>query len=322
MTKVALIGIGGMGFNHFKQYAKLEDVKVIAVADVRTDMAKEKVEDESIHIYDSMEALLANETPDMIDICTPSYMHADMSIKALELGYHVVCEKPMALSSADTARMKAAAEKSGKQFMIAHVVRFMTPYMYLKKIIDSGELGKPVHIDMKRLSAVPKWSWEDWMRDTKKSGATPIDLSIHDIDFVQYVFGEPKLVNGVHRKLKNNSDYIVSNMVYDDFAVTVTGAWYSCDFKFTAEYTAVFENGCVKCSNGEIIKNGEKIELETESVNEDTGINISGADGYLGELKYFIECMKQRIKPEKVTPESSEASVRLVERILENAIVL
>lgn len=322
MTKVALIGIGGMGFNHFKQYEKIEDAQVIAVADVRTDMAKEKVADASIHIYESMEALLENETPDIVDICTPSYMHADMSIYALERGYHVVCEKPMALSLEDTARMKVAAEKSDKQFMIAHVVRFMTPYMYLKKIIDSGELGAPVHIDMKRLSSVPKWSWEDWMRDVKKSGATPIDLSIHDIDFVQYVFGEPKLVNGVHRRLKNNSDYIVSNLIYDDFAVTVTGAWYSCDFKFTAEYTAVFENGYVKCSNGEITKNGEKIEIEIESVSEDTGINISGADGYLGELKYFIECVKQGVKPSKVTPDSSEASVRLVKRILENAIAI
>lgn len=322
MMKVALIGIGGMGFNHFKQYAKIEGAQVIAVADVRTDMAKEKVADENIHIYASMDELLANETPDMIDICTPSYMHAEMSVKALELGYHVVCEKPMALTSADTEKMKKAAEKTGKNFMIAHVVRFMKPYMYLKKVIDSGEFGKLIHLDMKRLSSIPTWSWEDWMRDVKKSGGTPIDLSIHDLDFVQYVFGQPKQVSGVHRVLRDDSDYIVSNLVYDDFAVAVTGGWFKCEMPFTAEYKAMFENGYVTYANGEIICKGEKVELSIDDVSEDTGINISGADGYCGELTYFVECSKQGVKPEKVTPESSAASVRLVERILENAIKL
>lgn len=322
MTKVALIGIGGMGFNHFKQYEKIEDAQVIAVADVRTDMAKEKVADENIHIYASMDELLANETPDMIDICTPSYLHVDMSIKALELGYHVLCEKPMALTSAETARIRAAAEKSDKNFMVAHVVRFMTPYMYLKQVIDSGELGGLVHLDMKRLSSIPTWSWNNWMMDVEKSGATPIDLSIHDLDFVQYVLGQPKHVCGVYRKLSNNSDYIVSNLVYDDFAVAVTGGWFKCEMPFTAEYKAMFENGYVTCAGGDVIRNGEKVELTVDSVSEDTGINISGASGYGGEIRYFIECMKQGIRPSKVTPESSEASVRLVERILENAILI
>ena len=85
MIKVALIGIGGMGNVHFNAYKTLDDVKVIAVADVRVDMAKEKVNDDSVKIYHDMDELLANEQPDVIDICTPSYMHADLSVKAVFL---------------------------------------------------------------------------------------------------------------------------------------------------------------------------------------------------------------------------------------------
>ena len=183
MINVALVGIGGMGNVHFRAYRKMENVKIVAVADVRTEMAKEKVADESIKIYSCIDELLENEKPDMIDICTPSYLHKEIAVKALNAGVHVLCEKPMSLNTKDTAEIISAAEKSGKLFMTAHVVRFMAPYRYLKSVIDSGELGNPVHIEMKRTSAIPKWSWEDWMRCEAKSGGATIDLSIHDIDF-------------------------------------------------------------------------------------------------------------------------------------------
>lgn len=322
MIKVALIGIGGMGSVHFDAYKDSKEAKVIAVADVRTDMAREKVEDESINIYASLEELLENEKPDMIDICTPSYMHADMAIKALEAGYHVLCEKPMSLNSGDTARMIEAIERTGKLFMTAHVVRFMMPYMYLKSIVDSGELGKPVHIEMSRLSAVPTWSWEDWMRDLSKSGGTPIDLSIHDIDFAQYAFGKPSKVSGVYHKLKDNNDHITSVLEYGDFAVTITSGWFNTDIPFRAEYTAVFEKGYVELKNGVVVKNGEEVELEKGAVSKDTGINLSGADGYFGEIEYFVDCIKKGKQPEVVTRESSEYSVKLVEEILKNSIIV
>ena len=227
MIKVALIGIGGMGKVHFDAYKAIEKAELVAVCDIREEMAKEKVDVEGVKIYTSFDELLENETVDMVDICTPSYMHADMAVKALEKGINVLCEKPMSVSSRDTARIMDAANKSGKLFMTAHVVRFMVPYMYLKSIIDSGELGKPVHIDMNRLSEIPVWSWENWMLDLEKSGGTPIDLSIHDLDFCQYVFGQPEKVSGVYHKLKNRNDYITSQLCYDGFSVAVTGAWFA-----------------------------------------------------------------------------------------------
>ncbi len=322
MIKVALIGIGGMGKVHFDSYKTIDGAEVIAVADIRTEMAREKVEDENIRIYHDMQELLANETPDMVDICVPSYLHAELSIEALEKGVHVLCEKPMSLSSDETSRMIAAAEKSGKLFMTAHVVRFMSAYRYLKNIIDTKELGNPVHIDMRRLSVIPDWSWEDWMRDIKKSGGSPIDLSIHDLDFVQYAFGQPKKVSGVYRKLKDNNDYITSELTYDNFSITVTGGWFSCDIPFKAEYIAVFEKGYVELSDGKLIKNGEEIELTRGEVSEDTGINISGADGYADEIAYFVSCIENNKNPEMVTPQSSEDSIKLVEEILKNSIIL
>lgn len=325
MIKVALIGIGGMGGVHFNAYKTIEGCEVVAVADVRVDMAKEKVAGTNAKVYQDIDTLLANETVDMIDICTPSYMHTELSVKALEAGCHVLCEKPMSISTEDTSRVIETAERVGKSFMTAHVVRFMAPYVYLRSVVDSGELGRPVHIAMNRYSSIPRWSWEDWMRDVKKSGGTPIDLSIHDLDFARDTFGEPKSVSSVYKRLDNdNNDYIVSNLVYDGFSITATGTWFDAEIPFNASYYAVFERGWVELRSGKVYKNGELVDLDVkeEAVSENTGINISRADGYAAEIAYFVDCISRGVSPDRVTPESSEASVKLVERILANSVII
>jgi len=319
--KVGLIGIGGMGFVHFNCYKKMADME-ICVADVRVDMAKEKIKDDTINVYSSLEELLANENVDFIDVCTPSYLHAEQTITALNAGKHVLCEKPMSTNSADAAKMIEAADRNGKLLMIAHVVRFMAPYVYLKSVIDSGELGKPVHFIMNRLSGVPLWSWENWLLDEKRSGGVPMDLSIHDIDFAQYALGAPKSVSAVWKQMADNNEYISSELVYDGFSAQITGSWYKADnFPFSANYIAVFENGYIKC-DGDIIKNGERVSLDMGDTSEDTGINLSGADGYADEIAYFVDCIKTGRKPQKVTPESSKYSVELVEKLKAGATIV
>lgn len=321
MIRVGLVGIGGMGGAHFRIYKELEGVEVVAVADVRTDIAKEKAGD-NVNIYSSIDELLANESVDFVDICTPTYLHCEHSIKALNHGVHVLSEKPMSLSSSDCKKIIETAEKKGKLFMTAHVVRFMQPYMYLKSVVDSKELGKLIHLDMKRLSSIPLWSWDNWMRDINRSGGTPIDLVIHDIDFIQYLFGEPNDINGVYQKLSNNNDCITSNLIYDDFSVTAEGTWYNAKIPFESSYYAIFQDGTIRFKDGKVYKNGEEINFELEKTESDTGINITNTDGYSSEIEYFINCIKTNTIPKMVTPESSMASVALVERILKNVITI
>ncbi len=316
--KVGLIGIGGMGNVHFNCYKKMAGIEV-AVADIRVDMAKEKVGNYA-PVYESYEEMIKAEKPDFVDICTPSYMHTDMAVKAMELGCHVLCEKPMSISSDEAQRMIDAKEKYGKLLMTAHVVRFMAPYVYLKSVIDSGELGKPVHIIMHRLSEAPKWSWENWMLDTDKSGGVALDLSVHDIDFMQYVFGQPKSLEASYQDIKDNTNYVCSTFFYDGFSVNTVGAWYNASIPFRAEYLAVFENGYVESKGGKVTKNGAEVSLEVGEASENTGINLSGADGYSDEIRYFIDCIKCGREPARVAPESSLTSVKLVEEILGKAV--
>ena len=320
--RVGLIGIGGMGGCHFGNYANVKGAEIVAVCDVRKELAKEKVNNKKIKVYSTLSRMLKNEQLDMIDICTPSYMHKDMAIKLLKAGYHVLCEKPMTLNAKDAKKVLEAAKASNKKFMVAHVVRFMAPYMYLRNVIESGELGKLLRLDMKRISSIPTWSWEDWMRDEKRSGGVATDLSIHDIDFVQSILGMPDKITAYKTGIKNNSDYVVSNLTYGDTLVTCEGTWYNCPISFRATYLAVFQNGYVELSD-KLYKNGQEVVIEQKAEEkEDLGINVGNDNGYLAEIQYFVDCVNNDKEITYVTPESSARSVELVDMIKKKAVKL
>lgn len=323
-VRVGLIGVGGMGGCHFYNYEKIADAELVAVCDVRENVAKEKVGDRNIKIYTDYNKMIKNEDLDMIDICTPSFLHADMAVKLLKKGYHVLCEKPMTLNTRDAKRVAAIANQSEKNFMVAHVVRFMAPYTYLRNVIETKELGRLIRLEMKRISAIPQWSWEDWMRDEKLSGGVTTDLSIHDFDFVQSVLGMPDKLNSYRYQMTNNNDTVVTSMIYDgDILVTCEGTWYNTSIPFDASFTAVFQNGYVELNKGKLIKNGKEVELnKEESPKVDLGINVGNDDGYLAEMSYFVNCIKEGKKPDYVTPESSAQSVVLADLIKKKSMKL
>ena len=323
-VRVGLIGVGGMGGCHFYNYEKIQDAELVAVCDVRENVAKEKVGDRKIKIYTDYNKMIKNEDLDMIDICTPSFLHADMAVKLLKKGYHVLCEKPMTLNARDAKRVAAIANQSQKNFMVAHVVRFMAPYAYLRNVIETKELGRLIRLEMKRISSIPQWSWEDWMRDEKLSGGVTTDLSIHDFDFVQSVLGMPDKLNSYRYQMTNNNDTVVTSMIYDgDILVTCEGTWYNTSIPFDASFTAVFQNGYVELNKGKLVKNGKPVELNKEEVeNVDLGINVGNDDGYLIEMSYFVNCIKEGKKPSFVTPDSSAQSVILADLIKKKASTL
>ena len=317
--RVGLVGVGGMGGCHFYNYEKIENAELVAVCDVRKDIAKQKVGNRKIKIYTNLDRMLQHNELDMIDICTPSYMHKNMAIKLLKKGYHVLCEKPMTLNAKDAEKVVAASKETDKNFMVAHVVRFMKPYRVLRSVIESGELGKLIRLDMKRISGIPTWSWEDWMRDEKRSGGVTTDLSIHDLDFVQSVLGMPDTIQSYRYNMKDNNDTVVTNMTYGDTLVSCEGTWYNTGIPFHATFLAVFQNGSLELSD-KLYKNGVPVEAEEAKAEEvDLGINVGNDDGYLNEMQYFVNCIIENKKPDFVTPESSAQSVLLADMIKKKA---
>ncbi len=321
MLKVGLIGLGVMGPGHYFPYRGMSDVELVAVCDERYDLIKEKLTNfqSDTPLYADMEEMIRECRPDFVDIVTPTFTHADLAIKAMEMGCDVLCEKPMALSPEDCARMIEASKRTGRRLMIAHVVRFMAPYMYLKSVIDSGKFGKLLRLDMKRISSIPRASRDNWMQDFDKSGGVILDLSIHDIDFARYVFGDPKEFTSVYYTQKNETEYSTVTMLYDGFSVSCEGGWYGAYIPFTCGYTAVFEKGMVTAAGDDVFENGNKIELRADMPELSIGTPTDSLDGYAREIRYFISKLESGEPFETVTTDSSAGTVALCRKIIGEA---
>ncbi len=301
MLKVGLVGVGGISGAHIPAWEAMEDAQLVALCDIRPERMEKHTDK---RCYTDFDEMLKNEELDILDICLPTYLHADFAVKAMERGINVITEKPISLKEADVERVYSAAEKNNVKFMVAQVLRFWPEYELLKEIYDSKKYGRLLSGTMTRLGCYPRWSWDGWMMDEKRSGLVPFDLHIHDLDFMVYAFGEPKVAHQYRSKLPDQ-DYM--SIVYDfgDFSINTEASWYSTSYPFTAEFRFQFEDAVVAWENGKTIiylRDDKKIDLSQQAEGDTGSINLPKSDAYANEINYFANCVKNNLPVEKVKP--------------------
>lgn len=313
MLKIGLVGVGGISHSHIDAWEKMEDAQLIAMCDIRPERM-EKFPDK--HRYTDFDEMLANEEFDVIDICLPTYLHADFAVKAMEKGINVITEKPISLKEEDIDRVYKTAEKNNVKFMVAQVLRFWPEYELLKEIYETKKYGKLLSGTMTRLGCYPRWSWDGWMMDEKRSGLVPFDLHIHDLDFMVYAFGMPKVAHQYRSKLPDQ-DFISISYDFGDFQINSEASWYATSYPFTAEFRFQFENAVVANENGKMLihlRDDKKIDLSEEAEGETGDINLPKSNAYANEIRYFADCVINNAPVEKVQPEE----LRCVLNILNN----
>ncbi|MBN2048284.1 MAG: Gfo/Idh/MocA family oxidoreductase, partial [Anaerolineaceae bacterium] len=194
--KAAIVGTGGMGKAHSDCYAQLveqnPELEVIAAVDIIPEKtARVTSAHPNARAYDSLEAMFAAEQPDVVHLTTPSYLHAEMAVRCLERGIHVFSEKPMALNLVDAQKMCAAAKQANRFLMIGQVIRFWPQYLYLKQLLETQTYGRLRYLNLYRFSGSPSWAERSWFLDQALSGRAPVDLHLHDTDFIHYLLGVP-----------------------------------------------------------------------------------------------------------------------------------
>ena len=313
MLKVGLVGVGGISHSHIDAWEKMEDAQLIAMCDIRPERM-EKFEDK--RRYTDFDEMLANEELDILDICLPTYLHADFAVKAMEKGINVITEKPISLKEEDIDRVYKTAEKNNVKFMVAQVLRFWPEYELLKEIYDTKKYGKLLSGTMTRLGCYPKWSWDGWMMDEKRSGLVPFDLHIHDLDYMVYAFGMPKVAHQFRSKLPDQ-DFISISYDFGDFQINSEASWYATSYPFTAEFRFQFEDAVVANENGKMLihlRDDQKIDLSEDAEGETGDINLPKSDAYANEIRYFADCVINNTPVEKVRSEE----LRCVLNILNN----
>ncbi len=219
MTRVGIIGIGFMGWIHWLAYHRLSDVRVTAISetipkrlagdwrDIKGNFGPpgEQVDLTGIGAYANLDDLLRDSNVDLVDITLPTAFHADIAIRALEAGKHVLCEKPMALQLADCERMVAAAKKANRLLMVGHVLPFFPEYHWALQVIRGGEYGKLLGGEFRRVISDPTWLTKYWLPE--HIGGPMLDLHIHDAHFIRLLFGLPQEVTTTGRQRNNLPEF-------------------------------------------------------------------------------------------------------------------
>jgi predicted dehydrogenase len=330
MLRVGIVGFGFMGRMHYRCWRELADVDVVAICDpdphAMDDAGKNRgniagaegaVDLNRTKIHTDLARMLADEQLDAVSITVPTHLHATYTLEALKAGVHVLCEKPMARHLAEGLHMIEAAEDRGKILQIGHCIRFWPEYAKAKEMIDSGQHGRVLAATFQRLAATAWRKVGSWFADEELSGGMPLDLHIHDTDFIQYLFGMPRSVcSSGASDATGGLAHLVTSYAYDDGKlVTAEGGWamvpaYGLDMRFHV----VLERATIAYD----LRHTPALRLftaEGETLVPDCG----KGDGYSRQIAHFAQQVRGESVAPVITPQQAWNSLRIVEAERESA---
>jgi UDP-N-acetyl-2-amino-2-deoxyglucuronate dehydrogenase len=246
----AIIGCGRIAWRHAEQMSR--HGKLAAVCDVIPEKADELAAIYDAKAYYSIEELLKQETDlQVVSICTPNGLHASHSIKALQAGNHVLCEKPLCIKAEDGKMMIDAAEKAGKKLFVVKQNRYNPPVVFLKELIDDGKLGKIYSFQINCFWNRPEAYYTDWKGSKELDGGTLFTQFSHFIDLLYWLLGDVAAVKTAGKNFAH------PNIEFEDTGVVLLemecGAIGSLNYTVNSfeknmegSFTVFAENGTVK----------------------------------------------------------------------------
>ena len=232
MISIAIVGTGGISHAHIQAYLKFpERCRIVALVDIipgKAQRVKEQYHLDAEAYLDHHDILPLDI--DLVDVCTPPFAHAEISINALRSGKHVICEKPMAASLEECDAMLKARDESGKKLSIIAQNRFRGPIRDLKALLDSGIAGKVRHAQIDSLWFRGHSYYDLWWRGTweKEGGGCTLNHAVHHIDMLGWMMGLPQRVTSVLANTGHDNaeveDLSISVMEYPHALATVTAS--------------------------------------------------------------------------------------------------
>ncbi len=282
--RVAFIGAGGIAGAHMKQYALMDDVEMVAMADISTEgMARWGKEYDIQDAFTDYKEMLRKVGPDAVSVCTPNGLHAEASIAALRAGADVLVEKPLAMNAREGQRMLDTADKTGQKLVIGFQQRFDPRAQFMKNAVDSGRLGSVLfgRVQALRRRGIPNWGV--FGRKELQGGGPLIDIGVHVLEVTHYVMGSPRPVaasGSVYTYLGNRKSNVACQ-------------WPNWDHKtYTVEDLAVgqirFENGATLHVESSFAAHIEKNFSNFQLMGEKGGANFDPIQLYTDDNGYMI----------------------------------
>lgn len=323
MLKVGLIGCGGIGAVHAECWLILKDqVTLVAVADTCTEKAQKYADISGATVYaDGME-LLDREELDIVDICVPTFLHAEYVIRAAKSVKNIMVEKPVCIYEEEAVQLLETQLRTGARIQVGHVVRFTDAYKYLKEMVSSEKYGTVVAGEFVRIS--PRPFWMKGHDDVNRTGSMGLDMHIHDADYIRYLMGgDPDSLDSWASRDENGSvQHIWSSYRYGKALLIAEASWdYPANFPFAGTFRVKLEQAAVVLDNQGIVTvypvEGEAFRPKlAPPMTMDMGINVSDMGPYCNEIKYFLDTILED-RPEGIASLSEAvASFRMVRKEL------
>jgi predicted dehydrogenase len=318
MVKVGIVGLGTMGRQHAEAYRQMPDVQLCAVYDHHLDRAQAFAQEFNTVVAPDFKTLL--QQCEIVDICTPTYRHAEYALPAIEAGKAVVCEKPLARTLQECEQIVEAVRKYNTIFMPAHVLRFFPEYRMAHQMVRAGTLGTVASVRMRRGGDFPRTK-SDWYADFEKSGGIIMDLIIHDIDWVRWTLGEVERLYAKALTFRGleHLDYTLVTMRLRSGAIAhIEGTW--CDpGGFRVSFEICGDSGMLEYDSAQMV--ALRVARRAEA-GQAGGVEVPESPAvenpYYLELRHFVECY-QSGQPPEITGEDGMEAVRLTLAAIESA---
>jgi predicted dehydrogenase len=320
---VGVIGMGFMGSTHVSAYeAARRDgypCKVIAVCDQDPQRMKSGTHgggnlpgggvepllaSKQLRIYADVDDILRDKDVQIVSICTHTETHADLTIRALDAGKHVLVEKPLAVRSADATRVRVAAERAKTLCMPAFCMRFWPGWSWLKQRLVERTYGNVRSAVFERLASPPGWA-PDFYRDPGRSGGALVDLHIHDADFVRWCFGEPTAVSST-----GSLDHVTTLYRFASGPphIVAEGGWdHTPGFPFKMRFVVAFERATVEFDSS------REPPLVLATGGELNPVPLDSISGWDLEVRHFVHAVSDGRRDLIATARDAERVALLLE---------
>jgi UDP-N-acetylglucosamine 3-dehydrogenase len=295
------LGIIGTGFGvrHAEIYASFPDVEVVGIVGRDKQKTEQVAHTLGICGYTDINALLTHPDVDAIDVCSPTYAHADHVLAALEHGKHVFCETPVAYTLADAEQMSRSSASSNRLLLVALYGRFVSEYKYIHDAITAGHLGKPKAVFANRRTPAIWGTWDENFI---------LNLMLHDIDYLSWTLGKPQAVTS--RALEDPWKHVCIALEYEHCSAVIEGCGIMPpSFPFSTSLRVVCENGAIDMNWRWSGTAPISEVIHYPSNGDPKTLAIPGYDPYEAECRYFIDCVQGKADPELLGINSAIASL-------------
>jgi predicted dehydrogenase len=322
MLRVGIVGVGFMGNAHALGWVKTP-ARIGGFYALDIERAQIFADQHLAAVYDDFDALLADV--DVVDICTPTYLHHEMVLRAAAAGKHILCEKPLALTVAEGREMVEACKQAGVHLLIGHVVRFFPEYALAKQTVDQGEIGNVAVVRLTRCSFQPRLSYENWFLDPQKSGGMMLDLMIHDFDYARWVAGD---VESVFAKNVRSSDpnapgdYALAILRHRGGAIShIEGGWAYPPPIFRTSLEIAGDGGLIEHPAASSVPIGVFLQQGEDGQKPEIALLSSplAENPYMAEIRHFYEVITGQIAVPRVTSDDALAALRIGLAAIESA---